>query len=266
MSGGILFLIIVVLVLVGVTILVYFLQDNFIFDAEKLDANHEFDFPGLFEELNLKTEDGERINGVLFNVKQPKGLVFFMHNHAGNIEHWSRMAFYLNQFNLDVFIMDYRSYGKSTGKFDERKVYKDVSNFYSLMKQRYDENKITLYGRGLGAGFVSFLASTQNPKQLILESPLFNLKHTTEKYFPFMPFMKYVPKYKFDTGSHLVKVKKPVTIFHGKMNNLVHYSNSLKLKEINKEHVKLILIPDGDHYNLLNHQTYLKEMSSNLGR
>lgn len=265
MSGGILFLIIIVLVCTGVTVLVYFLQDKFIFDPEKLNINHAFNFPGLFEELNLKSEDGEIINGVIFNVKEPKGLVFFMHNHAGNVEQWSRMAFYLNQFDYDVFIMDYRGYGKSTGKFNEGRVYKDVLSFYELMKQRYDESGITVYGRGIGAAFASFLASTENPKQLILESPLYNLKHTTKKYFPYLPFMKLIPKYKFDVAGHLKKITKPVTIFHGQMNNLVHYSNSLKLKEVNKENVKLIIISDGDHYNILNHRIYLTEMATILG-
>jgi len=85
----------------------YLIQDTIIFHAEKLPENHKFSFNSDFVEINLKTEDNNTLNGLLFKVDKPLGLVIFYHNHSGNIEHWSRYALFMNKFDQDVLMLNY---------------------------------------------------------------------------------------------------------------------------------------------------------------
>ena len=262
----------IVLVILGVlltgvlvvSMTLYFLQDKFILHPEKLPISYEFQFGGDFEEMNLIMPDGISQNGVLFRTKNSRGLIMLMHGHSGNADNWGTMAFKLNKLNYDLLVLDYRGFGKSEGKFSERDTYSDVKTWYQYITTIYPENNICLYGKGIGSTFASYLAHEFKPDKLILESPLYDLKFTALKYYPLFPFIKYLPTYKFDTASHIKKVKLPVYLIHGKLNKLVHYENSTKLLKLNKSHVDILIVEDGDHHNLITHPTYDQYLSQIL--
>ena len=238
----------------------YFVQDKIIFHAEKLPANYTFSFRNDFEEINLKTQDGETLNGLLFKIKEPKGVILFFHNHSGNVEHWSRSATYVNHLKYDILLMDFRGYGKSTGKYNEKNMFKDAKLWYDFAKNIYSESFITVYGRGIGATFATYVASLNNPKRLLLESPMYDLVFTSRYHYPYIPFKILILKYKFRTADYIKGVKCKTYIFHGEQNSIVNYKNSVKLYELNKENIELISIPDGNHYNLVNHKTFIQSI------
>ncbi len=247
----------------SVSLIQYSIQDKFIFHAEKLPENYEFSVKNDFDEINLKTDDGNNLNGLLIKVENPKGIILYFHNHAGNINHSIVTAVLFNNLNYDVLMMDYRGYGKSTGKFNEQDFLKDSKLWYNCALENYDESIITVYGRGIGATFATYVASLNNPKQLCLESPVFNLNYVVKDNYPYLPYQMFL-KYKFNTAKYLVNVKCKVYIFHGKQNELVHYTNSEKLYELSKENSELNIIPDGNHYNLINNETVFNRIKEIL--
>lgn len=264
MQGWILIVIGVIVVFLGITLILYLIQEKIIVHAVKLDKNHQFDFPGKFEEINLEANDGQLLNAVLFKVKEARGLVFYLHNHSGNLEHSSNLVFYLNNLQQDVLVIDYRGFGKTLGKFNEKDTYEDIKVWYDYVKTHYSEEKISIYGRGIGATFAAYLAKVNQPKTLILESPLYDLSYTARKYYPLLPKLEFISNYSFNTATHIKDVECPVLIMHGKKNKLVHYTNSQKLYELNKENINLEIIPEGDHHNMMNQKTYQEQVSSVL--
>lgn len=261
MSGWFLVIIGIIIVFSGITLILYLVQEKIIVHAVKLSKHHKFDFPGNFEEMNLEADDGHLLNAVLFKVKEARGLVFYLHNHSGNLEHSGNLAFYLNSLQQDVLVIDYRGFGKTLGRFNEEDTYKDIRIWYEHLKNNYSEEVITLYGRGIGATFAAYLAKQYHPKRLILESPLYDLSYTAKKYYPLLPKLKYISNYSFDTAMHFSDVTCPVIIIHGKKNKLVHYSNSQKLYELNKKNTQVEIMPDGDHHNMMKQQKYQELMS-----
>ena len=236
----------------------YFLQEKLILHAEKLSLSHNFRFSGDFDELNLLMSDGVSQNGILFKTNNSKGIIMLMHGHSGNVEHWATMGYRYNKLHYDLLVMDYRGYGKSEGKFSEQDTFLDVKQWYQYMNSIYSEAEIILYGKGIGSTFASYLASEFNPRKLILESPIYDLKFTVLKYYPLFPFIGYILTYKFDTASFMKKTELPVYMIHGKLNKLVHYENSTKLHAINNTHIDLCLVEDGDHHNLSKHPSYIQ--------
>ncbi len=259
MPFWIILLLVIIFILLTISIVLYFIQDGMVFHAEKLPANHKFYFQNKFEEFHLKTEDGESLNGLLFKVHNPKGVVLFFHNHSGNIEHWSRSAIFINSLNYDVLMMDYRGFGKSTGGFNEQLMLKDSLLWYNFTKKLYNENTITVYGRGLGAAFATYVTSKNNPKQLVLEAPIYSVYDTAKSHYPYLP-TKLILKYKFETYKYIGKVKCKTYFFHGIKDDLVPYASSEKLHEIIKDISELYLIPEGNHYDLINTSIFLNKI------
>ncbi len=257
----ILFAFIIIFLALGISL--YFIQDTMIFHAEKLPKDFEFSFKNDFEEINLTTQDGNTLNGLLFKVNHAKGVVLFYHNHSGTIDHWSRSATFINSYGYDVLIMDYRGFGKSTGSFNEKLMLNDSLLWYDFARKLYDEDIITIYGRGIGSTFATYVASQNKPKKLILESAIYNLVYLAKLNYPYIP-SKLILKYKFETFTYINKATCKIYLLHGKKDELVHYSNSKKLHELKLENCELILMAEGNHHNLMSNDKYLKSIKEIL--
>ena len=238
---------------------VYMFQEKIIFLSEKIDKNYQFKFDQPFEEINLQTSDNETINGLYFTVENPKGAILFFHGNKGNLTRWGKIVQYFNQFQYNVFVIDYRGYGKSTGKFNEEKMYKDALLSYNFLKQRFLENQIVVYGRSLGTTFATKVASENNPKQLILESPFYSLSYAVKYQFKFG--LKSILKYQFPTYSFIKKVQSPVLIFHGLEDKVTSPKDSEELFELlHHQNKKLVKIPEGTHHNIRDFSIYKTEL------
>lgn len=258
----ILVLIIIILVLIT-SVVLYFIQDKVLFQPEKVSKKYQFDFSNDFEEIFLNGSDNAILNGVLFQLKEPKGVIIYFHNHSGNLRHCSNAVYTFSQLNFDVLVMDYRGYGKSEGTYDEAKMYEDAQLWYNHVKLHYEERDIVLYGRGLGASFAASVASKNNPNLLCIESAMYSLLYASKFHYRYLP-IRWIIRYNFNTAINLKNVTCKTYIFHGVKDDLIHYSNSEKLYGISKDNSELILIPDGTHYNLGSNTMYLHKIEEIL--
>ncbi|EJL61502.1 alpha/beta hydrolase [Flavobacterium sp. CF136] len=210
---------------------VYFNQVGMVFQGAGLPKNYKFDYQEKFEELNIKSYDGINLNGLLFKAENSKGLVFYLHGNAGTLETWGKIAKIYTNLGYDIFILDYRSFGKSEGEIEnEEQLNNDIATAYKTLCGRYPENKIIIAGYSIGSGLAAVLASENKPKALILQSPYFSFTELSSKRVPFFPnFMK---KFHLETFRYLPKVKGPVYIFHGIDDQLISCSNSVRLNKL----------------------------------
>src|SRR5947207_14064413 len=102
-----------------VTIVLYFVQDRFIFKPEKLPKDFKFVYDIPFKELFFEVKAGVSINGLHFFCKKPNGLILYLHGNTRSIKGWAKYARDFYRYNYDVVMVDYRGFGKSTGKRSE---------------------------------------------------------------------------------------------------------------------------------------------------
>ena len=157
-------------------------------------------------------------------------------------------------------MVDYRGFGKSTGRINENAIKHDLQFIYNKIKERIDEKYTILYGRSLGSGFATKLASTNNPRMLILDAPYYSLVKVTKRYRPFMP-LSVILKYPMPTYKWLKYVDCPVHIIHGTNDKLIPFNSSVKLSKIKPNSTRLWPIIDGGHKNLNNFESYHKILS-----
>ncbi len=154
------------------SLVIYFFQDRFIFRPEKLKQDFEFKYEAPFKELNFDIEPGVRINGLHFFRDNPKGLILYFHGNTRSIKGWAKYAKDFYRYDYDVVLVDYRGFGKSTGKRSELEMLNDMQFVYKELQNQYGEEHLIIYGRSLGSGFAAKLASDNHPRYLILDAPV----------------------------------------------------------------------------------------------
>ncbi len=157
-------------------------------------------------------------------------------------------------------MIDYRGFGKSTGKRTQKAIKRDLQVVYNKIKEIVDEKYIILYGRSLGSGFATKLASMNNPKMLILDAPYYSLSKVAKRYIPFMP-LSILIKFPMPTYKWLKYVQCPIHIVHGTDDRLIPYKTSVKLSKIRPKITTLHSIIGGGHKNLNTFESYHKILS-----
>ena len=85
-------------------------------------------------------------------------------------------------YGYDVILPDYRGYGKSRGKRKEDWMQEDMTHCLLEVMKDYKSSPVIVYGRSLGTGFATPLASGQSIDGLVLETPFFSLLDVAMSY------------------------------------------------------------------------------------
>lgn len=243
--------------------LLFFFQEKLIFFPDKLDKNFKFSFNQKFEELPIKTEDNKLLNGILFMSDSSKGLIFYLHGNAGSLSSWGDVAKTYTDLNYDVYMLDYRGYGKSEGSITgQEQLFQDLQTAYDELKKKYLEDKIIVLGYSVGTGLAAKIASTNNPKLLILQAPYYSLTDLMRHEYPIIP--TFILKYKFEINDYIKNCKMPIVIFHGNKDEVIYYGSSLKLKELFKKQDTLFTLNGQGHNGMTENTEYKKEISKIL--
>jgi uncharacterized protein len=252
-------LLLIILYIIGgiavLSIVIYLIQEKLIFKPEKLRQDFEYKYDAPFRELFFDVEKGVRINGLHFHAGHPHGLILYFHGNSRSIKGWAKYARDFYRYNYDVVLVDYRGFGKSTGKRSEKDMFNDMQFVYNTLKETYNENHIIIYGRSLGSGFAAKLAADNMPRYLILDAPFFSFKKTIERFLPILP-VKFILRYHLRTDKWITKVNCHTYILHGTKDWLIPISNSEKLQALNPRKITLIRIHGGRHNNLPSFHEY----------
>jgi len=241
--------------LIVLSVLLYFFQEKLIFKPEKLKQDFQFKYDIPFKELFFNVEPGVRINGLHFYRNQPLGLLLYFHGNTRSIKGWARYARDFYRYNYDVVLVDYRGFGKSTGKRNEKEMLNDMQFVYSDLAKQYHEHHIIVYGRSLGSGFATKVASENKPRYLILDSPYYNFRKVIERFLPILP-VRYVLRYQLRTDKWIRHVNCHTYIIHGTNDFLIPIRHSENLQKLNPHKITLIRIHGGGHNNLPKYDEY----------
>ena len=257
----------VVLIYISLIAIAMLFQEKLLFRNTKLAMDYSYQFKEDFEEMWFEPEANVKINALYFKTDSTrrKGLIVYFHGNADDLRRWGKHALDFTKNDYDILMIDYRQFGKSTGELSEKALHTDATYVYEWAKKRFPENQIILYGRSLGTGIATRLASENSPKMLLLETPYFNLANVVNSYFPLLPY-KSILKYQFRTDLCIQQVHCPIHFFHGTKDAVVPYKSSLKLAALlNKKPSEILTtIPDGKHKNLGDFQQYHVALDSLL--
>jgi len=181
-----------------------------------------------FEDVFFKTEDNLELNGWFIPKKEAKYTILFCHGNAGNISHrLDKIKFFL-ELGYNVFIFDYRGYGRSQGRPSENGLYQDGEAAYQyLLSQKIPADKIIGYGESLGSAVIIDLAYKKPIGALIIESGFSSGKDMAKKIYPFLPAWLFSSR--FDSINKIKSINIPKLIIHSINDEIVPYAFAQKL-------------------------------------
>ncbi|WKD85106.1 hypothetical protein KCTC32516_00445 [Polaribacter huanghezhanensis] len=249
-------ILIIFAVIAFVSIVLYFFQERFLFHPEKLPEDFIFQYENQkVKEYNLEIKKGVVINGLHFQAENSKGVVYYLKGNSKSIKGWGKFAIDFTIHGYDVIMMDYRGFGKSTGKMSQQSMKDDALLVYDKLKEIINEDKIIVYGRSLGTGLATKVASVNNPKMLVLACPYFSMSKNVKRYLPFIP-LGLVMRYQIPTYKWIKYVDCPIKIIHGTNDKMIPFKSSLKLSKMKPSLTRLYPIIGGGHKNLHNFESY----------
>lgn len=253
----------------------YTYQSTLIYPASLNDGHgycatpDEFDMPE-YEELNLKTEDGETLQ--CYSLKHDKNsskytnkTILILSPNAGNIGHaLPIVALFYKNLGYNVFIYSYRGYGKSTGKPSEQGLKLDaqrVMEYLTHEDEQYQQSSIVLYGRSLGGAVAIYIASTYSSaiQGIVLENTFLSIHKTVPHIFPFLKYFTGFVTETWDLESLVVKIPSdiPVVMLSARKDEIVPPSHMDKLFELLKSREKYFhKFPDSSHNDTVMQPTY----------
>jgi alpha-beta hydrolase superfamily lysophospholipase len=259
------FIILITLVgiIAGILFSFYFLQEKLIFNPIRLPKDYHYPFKDKFEEHFIEVDPGVFLNCLHFRAEKPKGVIFYIHGNGDNLRYWGDLAPFFLEHQYDVFMYDFRGFGKSDGKIKgERNLQRDAKHLYHHLKKEYEEEDIIIYGFSLGTGIAARLGSKNIPKMLILEAPYYNFISLVNYHKAYLP-ASLISKYYFRINRYLPEVKCPLYIFHGTEDRKVPFYLGAKLKETNSN-MAFIAVKDATHNDMQSMEVYRREMAKIL--
>jgi len=210
------------------------------------------DFGLEYEEVWFTTADGVKLNG--WWVPRPGAPVFlWFHGNAGNISHrLENIKLLVEEVGVQVFIFDYREYGKSQGSISREGTFRDAAAAYQYLTEirGVPGRDLILFGRSLGTALATDIALKGPSRALILESPFTNSQEMARLYAPFL--FDWRPKVPYDNLGRIGYITVPVLIIHGINDEIIPVDMARRVFEAAPEPKELYIIP-GAHHN----DTYL---------
>ena len=193
----------------------------------------------------------------------PKGVVLYFHGNRDNVNRYARYAVNFTRHGYEVWITDYPGYGKTTGKLTEENLYMQAKEVYKLANSKFGKDSIIVYGKSLGSGIASYLASKNPAGGLSWKHLITAFLICSGNYAPFYP-INALSHFKLPTGEYLKEVNIPVTIFHGNADWIIPYRCAAKLKQFLKPGDEFITIDKGSHNDLNDFPLFHEKLDSVL--
>jgi len=209
----------------------YYEKKGIYFPIRKIDLTPE-EIGLEFEDVYFFSSDGIKLNGWHVPAKESRTTVLFCHGNAGNISHRIEIIDIFYRLGLDVFIFDYRGYGRSQGSPTEEGLYLDAQAAYKYLidKRKINEESIVVYGKSMGANVAVELCSKVRPAALISESAFTSALEMGKKLFPFLP-IKWFITVKYDALSKIKNITVPKLIIHSEDDEIIPFQHGRRLFE-----------------------------------
>ena len=211
----------VLLVYAGLCALVYLAQPSLIYHPDRQLTGAPADRGLAFEDVTLDTADGESIHGWYVPAAESA-------RHA-------------------ILIVDYRGYGRSSGRPSEAGTYADAAAAWDYLRDTLgvEPQRIVVYGRSLGGAVAVWLAANRTPAGLIIESTFTHMADMGAHHYPYLP-ARALTRIHYDSLSRMPSVRCSVFGAHSDEDEIVPFHLGKKLTD-SARNLALFVTLKGSH-------------------
>ena len=225
------------------------MEDKYIFHPACCIHQTPHDVALSFDDVFFTTRDGVRLNGWFVPHRDTSPTLLWFHGNAGNISHrLENIKLLHDKVKVNIFIFDYRGYGRSAGTVSEKGTYLDGEAAIEYLRNRYgvELKRLVLFGRSLGAAVAAELATRMDSLAVILESPFASIREMAREIFPFLP-MGPLLRTQYDIVEKIRRINSPLLVLHGDHDEVVPFSQGQKVFEAAPQPKKFYRIVGAGH-------------------
>jgi hypothetical protein len=232
---------------VGIVVIGMSLESSFLYFPTRGLASSPQAHGLRAEELALTAEDGARLFGWWLHGEGKRAVLFF-HGNAGNIaDRLDRARMLHDRFGLDVFLVDYRGYGRSAGSPSEEGLYRDARAVFAAARDRgFAPGQIVLFGESLGSAVAIQLASERPCAGVVLETPFLSIQDMAREHYPMVP--PFLIRSRYDSARRIAEVAAPKLFLVAESDEIAPPEQGRRLFELAPPPKTLYVIP-GAHHN-----------------
>ncbi|MBA1419674.1 MAG: alpha/beta hydrolase [Epsilonproteobacteria bacterium] len=185
---------------------------------------------------------------------------------GGNAESMAQSSDYIaGQFpDFTVYLMDYRGYGKSTGKATEEALYKDALKLYDIIKPMH--KRISVGGRSLGTGIATYVAAHREVTKLALITPYDSIVNVAQDRYRIYP-VSFLLNDKYDSLARVKDIKAQTLIVIAEKDKVIPLENTQRLIDaFDKKRLEVIIIKNRGHIDISSDKRYYKIMQDFIGK
>jgi fermentation-respiration switch protein FrsA (DUF1100 family) len=204
-----------------------------------------------FEDVQISTEDGERLHGWWIPTERPIGHILLCHGNAGNVGDRVLHGRLLCEAGFDVLLFDYRGYGGSSGRPTEEGTYRDARAAREALLSRpgVDPSLIVYLGESLGGAVALALALESPPRGLVLQSTFTGVRDVARAHYPFIP-SSVIPD-AYPSLRRVADLGAPLLVVHGERDEIVPLAHGQALFEAAPGPKRLHVVPGVGHNDLV---------------
>lgn len=211
--------------------------------------------PWSAESVEFTAKDSTRLHGWFIPsatgpAENAIATVIHAHGNAGNMSaHWPLVS-WLPERNFNVFMFDYRGFGKSKERPSQAGLLDDTQSAINVVRHRSDVNpqRLVLFGQSIGgANMVSALGNgdREGIRAVILDSTFASYSSIANQMIPGSGFFM---DDSYNAERFIAEVSPiPVLIIHGKADRVIPWEQSERLYDLTREPKQKIILPDGEH-------------------
>jgi hypothetical protein len=241
----------------------YFNQERLVFVPSRLPDDFKFSFSTPFIEKTLTLDSGEEINYLIFSPNSSKGIVLYFHGNAGSLKDWGEVGSLLSsKTGWAVCIMDFPGFGKSSADLpkNEKVLLAMGRSIREEITRAKPERPLVLFGRSIGSGIASILASEKHPVGLVLETPYLRFSKLGHEIYPILP--EFFSRFDLDNEKSLRSLDLlPTLILHGTADRLIPFEHGKFLATLSPR-FSLVSFEGGGHNNLSTFPEYWPRIES----
>lgn len=236
-------------------------QEKLLFHPRTLPAEHRFNAGADVHEVFIDVP-GARLNALHLRLPDPDGVVFYLHGNAGHLQSWFVNTDLYRRANLDLFMLDYRGFGKSSAHIEsEAQLHADVRAAWVHIAAKYEGRHSVFVGRSLGTGLAATLAVEVQPELTLLISPYQSIVSLAGEIYPWVPSA--LLRYPLRTDLALPGIEGPVLLLHGDRDATIPVEHSRRLLAA-VPNARLAVIEGAGHDDLQAFDAYRQALAEAL--
>lgn len=171
--------------------------------------------------------------------------------YKGNSKSFSEEHERYEQFVTDGYgflAFDYRGFPASPGEISEANILADALAAYDWLATQTDA-PILIWGRSLGSGPATYVASRRDAAALLLETPFLSAVNVAAERYPILP-VGLVMQDQFRNDLWIRDVSEPVLVAHGTGDRTIEVTNGERLHALAPNPDALWIVEGADHSDL----------------